>query len=654
MKKHIAWLLALTLLLALLPAWHTEAEEGTSVRVLLGTEGASKVEVAVTGTYSVGDTTFTGGTLTASIKNGTITVSHSEKETLATSKTAVRVVRAETDRDAAYLTLTNTGHNAKLTYLGDLIFHNADGTMEVINDVGIREYLYGVVSGEVTNSSNEELLKAEAVCAKGFALVEVNARKAKSFDVYDTTTSQLYYGYKAGDTNVIAAVDEVWQNTLLYQGNLVKTYYCTANGGQAITPQIHWGGGDNAGAYYFGYDPFDLGANSKNVILNVNGANPSAMDGKVYDYFLSLAEGALGEPVERIEQVVALSGVYDADKPDGTSRYPKDLAPHAESSITLNVCTKAGGYRQTICKFTLTDLNSAADIKASGKVAFTVRTGAQEWKILYGINSGHRVGLSHRGAKEMAKRGYSYVDILKFYYRGADLQDAGGRVIPCTANFSFTYEGPEPEPTPIPTEAPTPEPTSEEPTVEPTAEPTPGPTEEPTEEPTVEPSDEPTPGSTEEPTAEPTEEPTVEPTEEPTVEPTEDPTVEPTEDPTQEPTVEPTDEPTPGPTEEPTAEPTEEPTIEPTVEPTPGPTEEPTEEPTVEPTPEPTATPEPSQPQMGDVDGENGITRADALLVIRYLVGLESLTEEQLARADVNGDGKVNALDAAAILRMIP
>ena len=39
--------------------------------------------------------------------------------------------------------------------------------------------------------------------------------------------------------------------------------------------------------------------------------------------------------------------------------------------------------------------------------------------------------------------------------------------------------------------------------------------------------------------------------------------------------------------------------------------------------------------------------------MIRYSVGLETLTEEQKARADVNKDGKVDQLDAAAILRMI-
>ena len=55
---------------------------------------------------------------------------------------------------------------------------------------------------------------------------------------------------------------------------------------------------------------------------------------------------------------------------------------------------------------------------------------------------------------------------------------------------------------------------------------------------------------------------------------------------------------------------------------------------------------------MGDVDGQNGVTRADAQLIMYYYFGTEQLTSEQLARADVNHDNVVDALDAAMVLRM--
>ncbi len=52
----------------------------------------------------------------------------------------------------------------------------------------------------------------------------------------------------------------------------------------------------------------------------------------------------------------------------------------------------------------------------------------------------------------------------------------------------------------------------------------------------------------------------------------------------------------------------------------------------------------------GDVDG-NGIVQAmDASLVLKYVVGLDTLTPTQLLAADVNGDGVVGAYDASWIL----
>jgi hypothetical protein len=57
-------------------------------------------------------------------------------------------------------------------------------------------------------------------------------------------------------------------------------------------------------------------------------------------------------------------------------------------------------------------------------------------------------------------------------------------------------------------------------------------------------------------------------------------------------------------------------------------------------------------PQKGDVNGDGYIDAGDALLVLRYAVGLiDDLTGAQLSAADVNKDGIVDAGDAVRILR---
>ena len=56
---------------------------------------------------------------------------------------------------------------------------------------------------------------------------------------------------------------------------------------------------------------------------------------------------------------------------------------------------------------------------------------------------------------------------------------------------------------------------------------------------------------------------------------------------------------------------------------------------------------------LGDVNGDGQVTAGDAAVILRYIVRLEPLTEQQLLAADVNEDGVVTAGDAAAILRCI-
>lgn len=54
---------------------------------------------------------------------------------------------------------------------------------------------------------------------------------------------------------------------------------------------------------------------------------------------------------------------------------------------------------------------------------------------------------------------------------------------------------------------------------------------------------------------------------------------------------------------------------------------------------------------LGDVDLDGSVTILDAYLVLRAVNDLENLNENQFARADLNGDGKLSASEALAILK---
>ncbi|MBR5947611.1 MAG: choice-of-anchor J domain-containing protein [Clostridia bacterium] len=54
---------------------------------------------------------------------------------------------------------------------------------------------------------------------------------------------------------------------------------------------------------------------------------------------------------------------------------------------------------------------------------------------------------------------------------------------------------------------------------------------------------------------------------------------------------------------------------------------------------------------VGDVDNDGDVDVADALLALRYVMGLIDLTDTQLAQAEVDGDGEVTIVDSLLVLR---
>ena len=63
-------------------------------------------------------------------------------------------------------------------------------------------------------------------------------------------------------------------------------------------------------------------------------------------------------------------------------------------------------------------------ILTDNSIRFATRVKNGSWLLCWGQSKGHRKGMSHKGASRMAELGYSYVDILKFYYQGTEIEKA--------------------------------------------------------------------------------------------------------------------------------------------------------------------------------------------------------------------------------------
>lgn len=63
--------------------------------------------------------------------------------------------------------------------------------------------------------------------------------------------------------------------------------------------------------------------------------------------------------------------------------------------------------------------------------------------------------------------------------------------------------------------------------------------------------------------------------------------------------------------------------------------------------------PTPDQTIAGDVNGDKSVTVDDAILVLRHIAGLETLSGDSLSAADMNVDQSVDVNDAIAILKSV-
>ena len=258
-KKGTAILLALCVLTLSLcvPARDTRAAEGEVqfVRVLLSTEGAGKLTMPVTGTYTLTETnrTFTGGTLTVTAGGSGVTVTHSAEGELFSGRSAT-VERAVLARSAGSLRIRVA--SGTRSFLGHFTFSSSNGAVRAVNRVPLSHYLYGVVGYEMSDDFPIEALKAQAVAAKGYVLLRLS--NSGSYDIGDTASDQVYKGYVSTHTNVINAVDSTINDVLYYNGKPMQCYYAASNGGWMILPGTRWSDSSEDGAYNSGADPYDM------------------------------------------------------------------------------------------------------------------------------------------------------------------------------------------------------------------------------------------------------------------------------------------------------------------------------------------------------------------------------------------------------------
>jgi stage II sporulation protein D len=108
-------------------------------------------------------------------------------------------------------------------------------SLNVVNAVPVDQYVKGVVPNESPPSWPMAALQAQAVAARSFALsAQVSGN---GFDLYDTTSSQVYEGVASETARTNLAANNTRGQVAMYGGRIAQTYFSACSGGHTESVQ---------------------------------------------------------------------------------------------------------------------------------------------------------------------------------------------------------------------------------------------------------------------------------------------------------------------------------------------------------------------------------------------------------------------------------
>ncbi len=138
---------------------------------------------------------------------------------------------------------------ANKLYDGVFLFTRHESGIELVNLIGLEDYVMGVLPYEISNSWPLETQKAFAVAVRSYtANTSGKHTKTYGFDMCNTVCCQAYHGVRNINDTVRQAVAETSGQVLVSrEGEIITTYYSAVAGGTTVSAKQAWGG---SGASY--------------------------------------------------------------------------------------------------------------------------------------------------------------------------------------------------------------------------------------------------------------------------------------------------------------------------------------------------------------------------------------------------------------------
>ncbi len=259
-------------------------------------------------------------------------------------------------------------------YRGRARLENSNGEIFLTNLLPMEPYLAATVGGEMSAGWKLEALKAQAVAARSYALHRRQNPRHALFDLDSTTEDQVYLGVTGENARTWSAVRETAGVYLAGRGAAANIHYHSRCGGETQTAATAWG---------------NEGTPGQRVICPYCRQNPYRWSAE-----WSRAEFAekLGLPASNDVQVVAVK--------------------QAAGGRVQEVEVASQGISRRLSSETLRRALGYTALK-SGQFNFTPSASGVR---VEGTGAGHGVGMCQWGAKYLAEKGATFLQILSHYY----------------------------------------------------------------------------------------------------------------------------------------------------------------------------------------------------------------------------------------------
>lgn len=496
MKKRPLILLFLLLTVFFAVSMPASADIQSNIRVYLRRlQVEDTLRITVKGQYVTEDGRLSfadGAKLTIVLRNGQL-VLHTGQTAVVMGE-GMKLIRCESEPPGYLLLNDSTG-----MYEGDLSLDISNNAIRPILTINVEDYLLGVVPFEMGDSFPLEALKAQAITARTYALRKSGSSGA--YDVEDTTNDQAYRGRTTTSPLSEQAVTETRGLCGVYRGALAQCFYSASNGGQTELGQHVWPTSDPDAYGYMDMrdDPYDL--ENKNSVVKrytinkkpgeqgIGTALHQALVSAMSDQLAALGLEADSELIrfDEIQSVEAITPKYEGDSrlmtelrftvklsarsytfrqtpspepvltptptnPDETPAPTQTPAPTATPSFSTYKKVK-DAITVTLPIFTAAEQAMGLSINVSQNELITVSDIGSAFMV-ESRRFGHGVGMSQRGAEQMARQyGMTYEQILSFYYPGMGIvaYETQRAPLPTIDMALMATPAPTPSPTPRPT-----------------------------------------------------------------------------------------------------------------------------------------------------------------------------------------------------------